>query len=162
MTLHTRVAVTSGDVTPEAVFAQCRRIIGATDECRVIEGDPLAMALGQGLPALMWVDSSDGEPETCGDWCESDCSGVNHDPAHLVMAHFDTAYSYKAYSHTGTAHCGDLHACIVARLGRWLDAQGCTWRWYDESGHGWDVDHLDLGALGNPRLGAVGLPGETR
>ena len=23
MTLHTRVAVTSGDVTPEAVFAQC-------------------------------------------------------------------------------------------------------------------------------------------
>ena len=78
------------------------------------------------------------------------------------MAHFDTPYGYKAYSHTGTAHCGDLHACIVARLGRWLEAQGCTWRWYDESGYGWDVDHLDLGALGNPRLGAVGLPGETR
>ena len=61
MTLHTRVAVTSGDVTPEAVFAQCRSIIGA-DKHQVIEGDPLAMALGQGLPALLnaaWQDARD-------------------------------------------------------------------------------------------------------
>lgn len=69
MTLHTRVAVTSGDVTPEAVFAQCRSIIGA-DKHQVIKGDPLAMAPGQGLPALMWVESSNGEPETCNEWCE--------------------------------------------------------------------------------------------
>ena len=88
MTLHTRVAVTSGDVTPEAVFAQCRSIIGA-DKHQVIEGDPLAMAPGQGLPALMWVESSNGEPETCNEWCESDCSGEYHEPAHLIMAHFD-------------------------------------------------------------------------
>ena len=40
MTQHTRVAVTSGDVTPEAVFAQCRRIIGATGKYRVVKGDP--------------------------------------------------------------------------------------------------------------------------
>ena len=54
MTLHTRVAITSGGVTPEAVFAQCRRIIGATDEYRVIEGDPLALVFGIVWLVALW------------------------------------------------------------------------------------------------------------
>lgn len=157
MTLHTRVAI-SGDITPESAFTFARSLIGADQPGIQIHDDGLSVRMGQGLPALLWVTRGD-DGETCDHYCDDDCDGSWHDPACDAMVHFDTAYGYTgAYRWGQTAGCGDLHAHLVREVGRWVEKHGGTWRWYDESGDGWNVTHADLGNLGMPRLGAVGLP----
>lgn len=154
MTLHTRIAVTSPGVDARAAFDHARDLIGATDRYVWREdGDGgYSMQLGQGLPALMWVDVSDGQPEQHDDWCEPDCSGEYHDLGHYVMVHFDTGYAYTA---PNGASCSDLHAWLVDEMGRWLTERGATWEWYDESGDGWN--HGDgWGTLGSPEVGRIG------
>src|SRR5205823_6033355 len=110
------------------------------------------MELGQGLPALMWVEELSGEAEGHEDYCDEDCTGEYHDPAGHIEINYDTAYNYRA---DNNASCGDLHAYITREIGTWLDSQGATWQWYDESGDGWN--HGDgWGTLGDPDVGAIG------
>jgi hypothetical protein len=170
MTLHTRVMVTSPGVDPAAVFVRMRQIIDAGEQYDAwTSPDPESdneyrrtmkpgfhMDLGQGLPALMWVEFAEpGETlggESHDEWCEEDCSGEYHDPAGFIEINYDTAYGYTA---PNGASCSDLHAWITQEIGAWLDMQGATWRWYDESGDGWA--HGDgWGTLGDPEVGALG------
>lgn len=169
MTLHTRVMVTSPGVDAQAAFDKMRELIGATDEHKWFETpDPtsenkylrtaapgLHMEIGQGLPALMWVDAHDGVAEGHGEYCDSDCSGSCHDPAGWLEINYDTAYGYTA---ANGGSCSDLHAWITREITAWLDAQGATWVWYDESGEGWLPDLTSYGTLGDPE---VGRPGST-
>lgn len=167
MTLHTRIAVTSSGVDLREAFDEGRRLIGADDRYTSFElPDPtsdseyrrtatpsLHMEMGQGLPALLWVEVGDGVAEACDpEWCESDCSRQYHDPAHHTMIHFDTSYSY---TEPNGASCSDLHAWLVQEFGKWLTERGATWEWYDESGDGWDHGE-GWGTLGDPEVGRLG------
>lgn len=170
MTLHTRVMVTSPGLDPAAVFVKMRQIIGAGEqygawtspepdsdnEYRRTMQPGYHMDLGQGLPALMWVEfARDGETiggEAHEDWCDSDCDGAYHDPAGVIEINYDTGYAYRA---DNNASCGDLHAFITREIGAWLDAQGASWEWYDESGDGWNHGP-GFGTLGDPDVGAIG------
>lgn len=156
MTLHTRVMVTSPGVEPRAAFDKMRDLIGATDRHTYRYTAPgWHMDLGQGLPALMWVDVLDGQAEEHDEFCDDDCSGQYHGPAGFLEINYDTGYAYTA---DNGASCSDLHAWITREVTAWLDAQGATWKWYDESGDGWQDDLTDYGALGDPE---VGRPGST-
>lgn len=178
MTLHTRVMVTSPGVDPAAVFVKMRQIIGAgeqydawtspepdsDDEYRRTMTPGYHMTLGQGLPALMWVEHNNGALVSDGghqEWCESDCSGDYDDPAGYIEINYDTAYGYAAKNGAG---CGDLHAYITREIGTWLTMQGASWVWYDESGDGWDVDQSDLSILGDLDVGRIGstMPAQRR
>lgn len=90
--------------------------------------------LGQDLPAILDVSYRPGAPlraedEGHGEDCEEDCSGQYHDRACWVDVDFDTAYGYRDSEGRG---CGDLHALLVAELGRWLDERGVRWEWRNE------------------------------
>ena len=133
MTLDTRIYVYD-EIDRNAVFAKCQELLG--DLPHLTSHDPGTMANrpGHGLPAwLMLHYGVDGplRPDVeycdCGDdyACEPRCS---KDPAYLEIM-FDTAYSYSDPQGRG---CGDLHACYVAKLGRWLDEHGATWAWKNE------------------------------
>lgn len=159
MTLHTRVITTSPGIEIRPAFDKMRELLGATDE-HTFKVEPSGhhwMNLGQGLPAWMWIE---GDPnnitpaEECDEWCEPDCDYV-HQPAHYIEIHFDTAYGY---TETNGAGCGDLHAWIKREIGAWISSHGAEWRWYDESGNGWDVERDEYGSLGDPE---VGRPGST-
>lgn len=167
MTLHTRVMVTSPGVDPAAVFVRMRQIIGAGEQydarTRTETEHPWQakygtheMTLGQGLPALMWVDFAH-EGQMLGgdgheDYCDDDCDGSYHDPAGHIEINYDTAYGYRA---NNNASCGDLHAWITQEIGLWLDTQGASWEWYDESGDGWNHGP-GWGTLGDPEIGRIG------
>lgn len=91
--------------------------------------------LGQGLPAWLMIGYRPGAPlrsaeqvAACDEDCDPDCDGSYHDRACWLDVDFDTAYGYD---HDGMG-CGDLHAALVARLGRWLDARGVRWEWRNE------------------------------
>lgn len=167
MTLHTRVVVTTPDVDMRETFDRMRELIGATDEYTWFESPELDsdnewrrtmkpgfhMDVGQGLPALMWVEQGTGEAEGHDpEWCEDDCDGAYHDPAHWVEINFDTGYAYCA---DNGASCSDLHAWLVQEIGAWLTDQGAEWQWYDESGEGWNHGP-GWGTLGDPEIGRLG------
>jgi len=108
--------------------------------------------LCQGLCALLDLTyAPDGAlipAEECDEWCELPCDhGWLHDPAHYLMADFDTTYSFTAPC---GCHSGGLHLDLVYRLGRWLDERGANWEWFDESGECWNHGP-DWGTLGDPR-----------
>lgn len=42
---------------------------------------------------------------------------------------FDTTYGYRSDAGEG---CSQLHARLVAQLGRWLDERGLPWKWKNE------------------------------
>ncbi|MDF9718069.1 hypothetical protein INN71_02660 [Nocardioides sp. ChNu-153] len=146
MTLHTRVMITSPGVRAADAFLRMRQLIGAGEQYDArTSPHGLHMDLGQGLPALLWVDHRDGDlipAETCDEYCDAFCDTTDaeryclrlHDPAGYVLVHFDTGYGYTAVNGAG---CRDLHAWLVREFGAWLDDRGATWRWYDESGDGW-------------------------
>lgn len=170
--------VTSPGIDPAAVFVKMRQIIGAGEQYSATTRTETehswqekyashSMEMGQGLPALMWVDfahpgqvlGGEGHDEDC----ESDCDGGFHDPAGYIEINYDTAYGYRA---DNNASCGDLHAFITREIGAWLDMQGATWKWYDESGWGWFDDLTTpkpagrdrtspYGTLGDPNVGAL-------
>ncbi len=167
MTLHTRVMVTSPGVDPAAAFVKMRQIIGAGEQYSArtrtetefewqANYSSHSMDLGQGLPALMWVDFAKPGRTLGGegheDYCESDCDGSYHDPEGYIEIHYDTTYGYRA---DNGASCSDLHAWITQEIGTWLDMQGATWEWYDESGDGWGHGP-GWGTLGDPEVGALG------
>lgn len=140
MTRSTRVAVTSPGVEPMAIWRVMATLIKAPEQYRFeVTSVGIHAHLGQGLDALLDLTHAVGlveiPAEPCDEWCDSDCSRWLHDPAHYLMADFDTAYSF-------TAHCGcrsgGLHLRLVHELGLWLDAQGATWEWFDESGDCWN------------------------
>lgn len=70
------------------------------------------------LPGVSWYDSDEGP-----------CDGTWHRPACWLEISFDTAYGYRDEQGRG---CGDLHASIVAELGKWLDERGIRWLWKNE------------------------------
>ena len=152
MTLNTRIYV-HGPIDYREVFAKCDQLIGANggtrfrDEPGVISNEP-----DQGLCAWLDVHHGDGgpylkDPEPCDEYCEPGCD-FPHDPACWLVASFDTAYSY----HGADGGCGDLHARIVAELGRWLDSKGITWSWRNEF-----TGDIHQGYDGLTDLGAGGL-----
>jgi hypothetical protein len=57
------------------------------------------------------------------------CDGSWHRTACWLEISFDTAYSYRDEQGRG---CGDLHASLIADLGRWLDERGVRWSWKNE------------------------------
>lgn len=152
MTRHTRVAVTSPGVDPMDMWRTMATLLRAPEQYRFdVTSNGIHADLNQGLDALMWLDHTNDVllPEGgCDRYCDLDCDATwCWEPAHFVMAHFDTAYSY-----TGPCGChsGGLHIVLVSGLGEWLDQQGARWLWYDESGDGWRHGH-DWGTLADPR-----------
>jgi hypothetical protein len=152
MTLNTRVYI-ADRIDYREVFAKCDRLIGAdegvkfTDEPGSIWNNP-----GQGLCALLDVTHGNGsplraEPEPCDEYCEPDCDGI-HQPACWLDVSFDTGYSYSGPE----GGCGDLHARLVAELGRWLDGRGIRWSWQNEF-----TGEIHQGYEGLTELGAGGL-----
>lgn len=169
MTLHTRVMVTSPGIDSRAAFVRMRELIGAGEQYSAWDSpDPTSdnryrhtmtpghhMDLGQGLPALMWVDHNNGALLSRGEFHDDDCeAGCYCGPEGYVEINYDTAYGYRAENN---ASCGDLHAWITREIGQWLTDLGATWQWYDESGDGWTADLSNgYGALGDPEVGAPG------
>ena len=141
MTRSTRVAVTSPGVDPMTMWRVMATNLRAPEQYRFEVSDTsIHAALSQGLDALMDLAfAADGGqvPERgCDDFCVADCSGTwCWEPAHYLMADFDTAYG--ATDSCG-CHSGGIHVRLVSALGAWLDQQGATWQWYDESGDGWE------------------------
>lgn len=142
MTLSTDIYI-HHKVDPREVFTECLRLLGANEGVRT-EDDPawggkegsacIMTTPGQGLDAWTMVHySADGSPlrtdaTAHGEFCDEDCSGTRHKPEHWVRVNFDTAYGYSGPE----GGCGDLHARLVAQLGRWLDKQDITWTWRNE------------------------------
>jgi hypothetical protein len=153
MTRSTEVIVTSPGIDPMDMWRVMATLIVAPEQYRFeVTSQGISAHLNQGLCALMSLDHAVGRvliPEGgCDKWCEPDCSATwCWAPAHYLKADFDTAYSY-----TGSCGChsGGLHICLVSGLGEWLDQQGATWLWRDESGDAWRHDDT-WGSLGDPR-----------
>lgn len=103
---------------------------------------------GQGLPALLDInyrpgcplrtqEQADAHDEDCNipknsgyvpEWGPCDGSHMYRRACWLEVS-FDTAYGYRDENGYG---CGDLHARLVAELGRWLDERGVRWEWQNE------------------------------
>lgn len=154
MTRSTRVAVLTPGITPMDMWRQMATILRAPEQYRFeVKPDGIHAALSQGLEDAL-MDLGHGiagalVPEKrCDDYCQPDCSAEwCWEPAHYLMADFDTAYG--ATDSCG-CHSGGIHIRLVSALGDWLNEQGATWLWYDESGDGWR--HGDnWGTLGDHR-----------
>lgn len=134
MTLDTRVYM-HGPVDYREVFVKCNQLIGAHEGIKVTdENGSIWNHPGQGLCALLDVYYGDGVPlvkpgdhdRYCdgeADECFAPC-GVPR----WVEVSLDTAYGYREDG----LGCGDLHAKLVAELGRWLDGKGIRWSWQNE------------------------------
>jgi hypothetical protein len=98
--------------------------------------------IGQGLPAILDVGFRRGAPlttaqqaATCTDDCDPDSKECGPDGYHYhphacwADIDFDTAYGYRDSRGWG---CGDLHAVLVAEVGKWLDERGVRWEWRNE------------------------------
>lgn len=102
----------------------------------------IANQIGQGLPAILDVTFRRGGPLTTAELaatCTSDCDpdsedcgpdGYHYHPnACWADLDLDTAYGYRDSRGWG---CGDLHAVLVAEIGKWLDERGVRWEWRNE------------------------------
>lgn len=140
MTRSTHVAVTSPGIEPMAMWRVMATLINAPEQYRFeVTSQGIHAHIGQGLAALLDLTHAVGQvliPDGgCDEYCEPDCSAeFCWEPAHHLMADFDTAYSYTAPC---GCHSGGLHIQLVSELGAWLTDQGATWLWWDESGDGW-------------------------
>ena len=118
--------------------------------------------IGQGFAALMWVEyGGDGflrdEPDCYADDCDTyPCSDVAHQrvtaPRASVEVFFDTSYASRTER---GGNCSDLHAWLIQELGRWCDARGLNWHWYDEFKGEWHASTDPVTTLGNPDKGAL-------
>lgn len=152
MTLTTDVYVLD-EIPYKDVFLKCNQLIGATEATRFSDkqltawraGAPVAdpgkawnigNEISQGLPALLDIYYRPGEPlrtkdNGCEWYCDSDCDDDEHtNPACWLEVSFDTSYGYRDEQ---GRYCGDLHACLVAELGHWLDERGVRWLWYADT-----------------------------
>ncbi len=94
----------------------------------------IANRIGQNLPGILDIDYSTAGPlrqaqVDCDEDCSDGCTGTYHERFCWLDVDFDTAYGYKDAEGRG---CGDLHALLVAELGRWLDDRGVRWEWRNE------------------------------
>lgn len=151
MTLDTRIYV-HDPVDYREVWLKCNQLIGADERTKFTdEPDPvwekgerkggdkngewwIWNKPGQGLCALLDIRYRKNGP-VLGDgqhhrYCEPD-EETAHKKCfpHWLEVSFDTAYSFR--SDTGEG-CGDLHARLVAELGKWLDGKGLHWSWENE------------------------------
>ncbi len=92
--------------------------------------------LGQGLPAILDVTyraagplATDEQSRACTSECEPADDYHYHPRACWADLDLDTAYGYRDSRGWG---CGDLHAVLVAELGKWLDERGVRWEWKNE------------------------------
>jgi hypothetical protein len=149
MTLSTNVYVLD-EIDHVEVFRFCQAMLTKYDEQRrtpdqqvwsdsasTWRGDGIrviANQIGQNLPGILDITYRSGGPLRAQDAghdedCDETCSGKYHDRACWLDIDFDTAYGAKF---DGGMGCGDLHAALVAELGRWLDAKGVRWEWRNE------------------------------
>lgn len=152
MTLDTRVQV-RGQIDYREVWLKCNQLIGAHEGIKFTD-EPVPEwkdgerksgpedgewfiwnDLGQGLCALLDIhyrkDAPLVAPGQHGSYCDGEADGCSEPcgiPCWLEIS-FDTAYSYRGENDEG---CGDLHARLVALLGRWLDSKGIRWSWTNE------------------------------
>lgn len=96
---------------------------------------------GQGYCALLDVEyGPEGGPlldevYLTEDWDVQEIG--HHDPFGFVEVGFDTAYSYRG---PGGLSCGELHAGLVAHLGRWCEGRGLRYTWMNEFTGEWFSD----------------------
>lgn len=150
MTLNTSVYVLD-KIGHKDVFIRCNQLIGATEATaftneqiktwRGGEGRPepgnawnIGNKAGQGLCAMLDVYYQPGGPLRATDggcewYCDPGCDDDHSSPACWLEVTFDTAYGYRDEQERG---CGDLHAALVAELGKWLDERGVRWLWENE------------------------------
>lgn len=170
MTLDTRVYI-ADRIDYREVFVKCNQLIEAHEGIKFTD-EPVSEwedgerkrgpedgewliwnEPGQGLCALLDVSyRKDGPLRSPGDhsrYCEpEDHCGGNCAPSAWVEVSFDTAYGYSGPE----GGCGDLHARLVAELGRWLDGKGIRWSWQNEL-----TGEIHRGYEGLEELGMGGL-----
>ena len=125
MTLTTTVAILD-PISPEAVWCQAERILGAERATFAINTDVVAgwsftmNTPDQGYDALLAMRA-----RTCTDAEPYDETSPDAD----ILVSFDTPYS-------GTSRFGEdsdtLHRRLCAELGAWLDIMGLRWSAQDE------------------------------
>ncbi|TYK45225.1 hypothetical protein [Actinomadura decatromicini] len=150
MTLDTTVYVLDR-IPHRDVFVKCNQILGATEAtlshdeqlrtwrrgvCKPEPGNAwhIGNDINQGLCALLDVYYRPDMPLRAADngcewYCDPGCGDEHSNPACWLEVSFDTTYGYRDEQGRG---CGDLHASIVADLGRWLDERGVRWLWQNE------------------------------
>lgn len=146
MTLSTYIYV-HGRVSMPELFTACQSALTDHDgpdfrgpaaqrwEDDKLGGDACRMNKpGQDLPAWLLLYHNVDVPLVADaaahdQYCDADCDGGSHDPAHWLRVNFDTAYGYRG---AGGMGCGTLHAILVAVIGKWLDARGVAWSWRNE------------------------------
>jgi hypothetical protein len=96
--------------------------------------------IGQGLPAILDIHYRPNAALATAEQaaqCTSDCDDPeegedryhHHPHACWVNIDFDTTYGYRDSAGRG---CGDLHAALVALVGKWCDERGARWEWRNE------------------------------
>ncbi len=157
MTLSTNIYILD-EVDPREVFHFCQAMLTQYDDDRRAPDQQIwsdeaaeeyrsgtwapspdrrriANRIGQNLPGILDIDYRVGGPlreaqTVCDEDCDpDDCSGRYHERFCWLDVDFDTAYGYRDAEGRG---CGDLHALLVAELGRWLDGRGVRWEWRNE------------------------------
>lgn len=96
----------------------------------------LSNEIGQGLPAILDIHyrpdaalTTAEQAAACTSDCDADEDYHHHPRACWANIDFDTAYGYHDTAGRG---CGDLHALLVAEVGKWLDERGVRWEWRNE------------------------------
>lgn len=154
MTLSTNIYVLD-EVSPHELFRFCQTLLTKYDEpdhrpfnrqrCsdtplheiyKLTGAWNISNEIGQGLPAILDIKYRPNgplrTPEQSAeheDYCAEDCDRTYHDRACWLDVDFDTAYSARF---SGGMGCGDLHAALVAEVGKWLDERDVRWEWRNE------------------------------
>lgn len=161
MTLDTSIVI-GKPYNVHEVYAHCRTLLNTPESVAAQTGPDrpytdtragqkwIANPGGIGLPAWLWIYYGVDGPMTHlhDKWCAVDLGGeyewtqqdidehteyVANDPTQngwgAIEVTFDTAYSYRSDSGEG---CSQLHARLVAQLGKWLDDKALPWKWQNE------------------------------
>jgi hypothetical protein len=143
VTLNTSIVI--GQATPvREVFDFCRELIKTPGGTPFTQRDDsyspgmreIFNPGGIGLCAWLWINyGADGPmigaPDDPEDQEELDY--IARTPTKngwaAIEVTFDTAYGYTSPEGEG---CSQLHARLVAELGKWLDRKGLPWKWQNE------------------------------
>jgi hypothetical protein len=162
MTLNTSIAI-GKPYNVHEVYAYCRTLVNTPEHIKPNTGpDPeqqkhwpgqkyIANPGGIGLCAWLWINyGADGpmlqEPDDPNDQDEVDY--LKNSPTSngwaAIEVTFDTTYSYRSDSGEG---CSQLHARLVAELGKWLDDRALPWKWQNEYTGEWFDSYNGLDAF---------------
>lgn len=150
MTLDTRFVI-NAPTDPREVFDFCNSLIGATEATQWSHDEAgkwkwqhnhaYRNHAGQGLCALMDVEYGVNGGKLREDKYDDEgieITGVGeHEPEGYVEVSFDTAYGYRG---PGGLTCGELHAGLVAHLGRWCEERAYPHSWQNEFSGEWFQD----------------------